>query len=91
MCRNITELRGLDPPATSVEIEAAAMQFVRKVTGVSRPTGANLIELQGAAKAIAAITEGLLTRLPPRRQPPRTVPPLRLPHVRDRLLQKENG
>ena len=37
MCRNITELRGLEPPATREEIEAAARQFVRKVTGVAKP------------------------------------------------------
>jgi hypothetical protein len=37
MCRNITELRGLEPPATRQEIEAAAEQFIRKVTGMSRP------------------------------------------------------
>jgi hypothetical protein len=37
MCRNITELRGLDPPATDEEIEAAARQFVRKVSGLRQP------------------------------------------------------
>ena len=36
MCRNITELRGLEPAATREEIEAASFQFVRKITGVSR-------------------------------------------------------
>ena len=40
MCRNITTLRGLEPPATSEEIEAAARQYVRKVSGVTRPTPA---------------------------------------------------
>src|SRR6478735_5917150 len=40
MCRNITELRGLEPPATHEEAEAAASQFVRKVTGATKPTGA---------------------------------------------------
>ena len=37
MCRNITELRGLEPPATE-EIEAASRQFVRKVTGIAKPS-----------------------------------------------------
>ena len=38
MCRNITELRGLEPAATSEEIEAAARQYVRKVSGLTKPT-----------------------------------------------------
>ncbi|WP_238438973.1 DUF2277 domain-containing protein, partial [Frankia nepalensis] len=37
MCRNITELRGLEPPATDDEIEAAALQFIRKVSGLRQP------------------------------------------------------
>ena len=41
MCRNITELRGLEPAATAEEIEAAARQYVRKVSGITRPTEAN--------------------------------------------------
>jgi len=40
MCRNITELRGLEPPATEAEIEAAALQYVRKVSGLRQPTPA---------------------------------------------------
>jgi hypothetical protein len=85
MCRNITELRGLEPPATREEIDAAAMQFVRKVTGVSRPTGAVHDEMHAAADEIADIVEALLAKLPARRQPPQTVPPLRRPDVRKRL------
>ena len=85
MCRNITELRGLQPPATRIEIEAAAMQFVRKVTGVTRPSGVVGDDMQAAALAIAGITEQLLSGLPARRQPPPTVPPLRRPEVRKRL------
>jgi hypothetical protein len=84
MCRNITELRGLEPPATQEEIEAAARQYVRKVTGVGRP-GAGLAErMEEAALEIAAITANLLDGLS-RRQPPKTVPPLRRPEVRERL------
>ena len=41
MCRNITELRGLEPSATHEEIEAASRQYVRKVSGITRPTAAN--------------------------------------------------
>ena len=85
MCRNITELRGLQPPATRDEIEAAAMQFVRKVTGVTKPSGLVADDMRAAADAIAAITEQLLSGLPARRQPPPTVPPLRRPEVRKRL------
>jgi hypothetical protein len=85
MCRNITELRGLEPPVTEEEVEAAARQFVRKVTGIGRPTGATAEAIDAAALEIAAITERLLAGLPPRRQPPKTVPPLRRPEVRKRL------
>jgi hypothetical protein len=85
MCRNITELRGLEPPVTEEEVEAAARQFVRKVTGIGRPTAATAEAIDAAALEIAAITERLLAGLPPRRQPPKTVPPLRRPEVRKRL------
>jgi hypothetical protein len=85
MCRNITELRGLEPPATREEIEAAAMQFVRKITGITRPNPAVGETMQAAALEIAAISEALLSRVPARRQPPLTLPPLRRPEVRKRL------
>jgi hypothetical protein len=85
MCRNITELRGLEPPATREEIEAAAWQFVRKVTGVTRPTGATEADMRSVAFEVAELTEQLLNRLPARRQPPKTMPPLRRPEVRARL------
>ncbi|HEX7096299.1 MAG TPA: DUF2277 domain-containing protein [Acidimicrobiales bacterium] len=85
MCRNITELRGLEPPATREEIEAAAMQYVRKVTGISRPNAAVAKRLHAAAHQIAEITADLLAEVPARRQPPPTVPPLRRPEVRQRL------
>jgi hypothetical protein len=81
MCRNITELRGLQPPASAAEIEAAARQYVRKVSGVSRSTP----EVESAVREVAATTERLLAALPARRQPPPTVPPLRRPEVRERL------
>jgi hypothetical protein len=85
MCRNITELRGLEPPATREEIDAAAKQYVRKVTGVTRPNPAAAERFDAAAGEIAGITERLLDELPARRQPPKTVPPLRRPEVRERL------
>jgi hypothetical protein len=85
MCRNITELRGLEPPATRVEIEAAALQFLRKVTGTARVTLQNPDVLHDAAVEIADITERVLAQLPTRRTPPKTVPPLRRPEVRRRL------
>jgi hypothetical protein len=85
MCRNITELRGLEPAATAEEIEAAARQYVRKVSGVSRPTAANAEAFESAVAEVTAATARLLSQLPPRRQPPKTVPPLRRPEVRARL------
>jgi hypothetical protein len=90
MCRNITELRGLEPPVTRDEIEAAARQYVRKVSGVSRPTGPAVDALETAALEIADITQHLLDGLPARRQPPKTVPPLRRPEVRKRLGLSES-
>ena len=54
MCRNITELRGLEPPATRQEIEAAARQYVRKVSGISRPGIAVAGSMEAAALEIAA-------------------------------------
>ncbi|MGZ4691197.1 MAG: DUF2277 domain-containing protein [Acidimicrobiia bacterium] len=85
MCRNITELRGLEPPATREEIEAASKQFVRKVTGITKPNLSLVQAMDEAAIEIADITEQLLAGLPARRQPPKTLPPLRRPEVRDRL------
>lgn len=79
MCRNITELRGLQPPATPVEIAAAARQYVRKVSGITHPSAV------AAVAEVTATTTRLLDALPPRRQPPKTVPPLRRPDVAARL------
>lgn len=85
MCRNITELRGLEPAATAEEIEAAARQYIRKVSGVTRPTAANTEAFEAAVAEVTATTTRLLTALPARRQPPKTVPPLRRPEVRARI------
>jgi hypothetical protein len=85
MCRNITELRGLEPAATDEEIEAAARQYVRKVSGITRPSAANAEAFETAVAEVTVTTTRLLAGLPARRQPPKTVPPLRRPEVRARL------
>jgi hypothetical protein len=77
MCRNITILRGLDPPATQDEVHAAAEQYVRKVSGVTRPSPATAAAFDAAVAAVAAATEQLLHDLPARRTPPTMEPPLR--------------
>ena len=77
MCRNITTLRGLQPPATAEEIEAAARQYVRKVGGVQKPSSRTDIAFEDAVRRIAAVTTDLLELLPPRQQPPPTLPPMR--------------
>ena len=77
MCRNITTLRGLEPPATPEEIEAAARQYVRKVSGVQSTSAATEAAFERAVALVTDATTELLESLPPRRQPPPTVPPLR--------------
>ena len=77
MCRNITTLRGLEPVATPVEIEAAARQYVRKVSGVQKPSEATTEAFERAVLAVTTATTELLDSLPPRRVPPKTEPPLR--------------
>ncbi|MET0787702.1 MAG: DUF2277 family protein [Cellulomonas sp.] len=89
MCRNITTLRGLEPPATSEEIEAAARQYVRKVTGVQSLSDATREPFEDAVRQVAAITARLLDELPARRQPPTTVPPLRRADVQARIAARE--
>lgn len=77
MCRNITTLRGLDPSATADEIEAAARQYVRKVSGVQKTSAATHAPFEAAVATIAAVTTELLAALPERKVPPPTLPPLR--------------
>ncbi len=89
MCRNITELRGLEPPATAVEIEASARQYVRKVSGVAKTSEANAAAFEAAVASVTEATATLLNSLPPRRQPPRTVPPLRRPEVQARIAARQ--
>lgn len=77
MCRNITPLRGLAPAATTDEVTAAALQFVRKVGAFTTvPVGSEAVVAQAVCD-IAAVVETLLAALPERRVPPAVVPPLR--------------
>ena len=77
MCRNITPLRGLEPPATAEEVESAARQYVRKVAAISTAGQMAQPAIERAIERIAAATNDLLTELPARRNPPAVVPPLR--------------
>jgi hypothetical protein len=77
MCRNITTLRGLQPEATAEEIEAAARQYVRKISGVQAPSAPTVAAFERAVERVTEATAELLAGLPPRRQPPPTLPPLR--------------
>lgn len=88
MCRNITELRGLEPPATEDEIVAAARQYVRKVSGLAKVPATAEVAFEAAVADVAAATRALLQELPPRRRPPATVPPLRRPEVQARLAAR---
>lgn len=91
MCRNITELRGLEPAATTEEIEAAARQYVRKVSGIRAPSDSSRDAFERAVAEVAAATARVLDAMPARRQPPPTMPPLRRPEVRARIAAKETG
>ena len=77
MCRNITTLRGLEPTATPTEIEAAARQYVRKVSGVQSVSAATEAAFERSVREITDSTTRLLADLPPRKVPPPTLPPLR--------------
>jgi hypothetical protein len=70
MCRNIKILFNFDPPVTVEEIRAASLQFVRKITGSTKPSKANEAAFDAAVDDIAAISGRLLrsleTKAPPR-------------------------
>jgi hypothetical protein len=74
MCRNITRLFPLDPPANRAEIQAAAQQYVRKISGMTRPGRANAAAWEAAVAAVAAASAELLAALtttaPPQPRPP---------------------
>jgi hypothetical protein len=70
MCRNIRTLANFDPPATEPEVRAAALQFVRKLSGTTRPSRANEAAFDRAVEEVTAAAERLLSALqtsaPPR-------------------------
>lgn len=70
MCRNIRQLHNFEPAATNAEVEAAALQYVRKVSGSTRPSKANEEAFDRAVAEIAHITghllQDLVTTAPPK-------------------------
>lgn len=70
MCRNIRPLHNFEPHATSEEVQAAALQYVRKVSGLNKPSAANREAFERAVAEIAHITghllEDLVTAAPPK-------------------------
>jgi hypothetical protein len=63
MCRNIRTLHNFEPAATDQEIDAAALQYVRKVSGTTKPSQANLGAFERAVDEVAATTRTLLDSL----------------------------
>ena len=63
MCRNIRTLHNFEPPATSDEVHAAALQYVRKVSGTSKPSAANQEAFERAVHEVAHATRHLLDAL----------------------------
>jgi hypothetical protein len=63
MCRNIRTLHNFEPPATRDEVQAAALQYVRKVSGATRPSQANQAAFDEAVAEVAATTQRLLDQL----------------------------
>ena len=63
MCRNIRQLHNFEPPATRDDVTAAALQFVRKVSGSSKPSAANQDAFDRAVREIAHVTQHLLDDL----------------------------
>lgn len=63
MCRNIKPLFNFEPPASENEIRAAALQYVRKISGVNKPSQANEAAFQAAVEAITEISATLLNNL----------------------------
>ena len=63
MCRNIRTLHNFDPPATDEEIGASALQYVRKISGFTRPSQANAAAFEEAVDEVTRVTRRLLQRL----------------------------
>jgi hypothetical protein len=70
MCRNIRQLHNFQPPATTEEVQAAALQYVRKVSGATRPSQANAeafdLAVREVAEATQRLLESLVTAAPPK-------------------------
>lgn len=63
MCRNIRTLHNFDPPASEEEVQASALQYVRKISGSTKPSQANAEAFDAAVEAIAETTRTLLDQL----------------------------
>jgi hypothetical protein len=63
MCRNIRTLHNFDPPATAEEARAAALQYVRKISGTAKPSQANAAAFERAVDDVTSITARLLAEL----------------------------
>jgi hypothetical protein len=63
MCRNIKTLHNFEPPATEEEVEAAALQYVRKISGSNKPSKANEAAFERAVAAVTAASRRLLDEL----------------------------
>jgi hypothetical protein len=63
MCRNIRTLHNFNPPATGDEVHASALQYVRKISGSTKPSQANAEAFDEAVEAVAVATRELLDRL----------------------------
>ncbi|MDX6625683.1 MAG: hypothetical protein QOE56_672 [Solirubrobacterales bacterium] len=63
MCRNIRTLHNFDPPASEDEVQASALQYVRKISGSTKPSQANAEAFQRAVDAVAATTRTLVDEL----------------------------
>ena len=91
MCRNIKMLHNFDPPATDEEIHLSSLQFVRKLSGFTRPSKANASRLrpggrQGIARAARELIDSLVTDAPPRNREVEAVKPARgLPSASARM------
>jgi hypothetical protein len=63
MCRNIRTLYNFEPPATDEEVRAAALQYVRKISGFTKPSSANKEAFDRAVEEVAAVSQHLLSHL----------------------------
>jgi hypothetical protein len=70
MCRNIRTLHNFEPPASEDEVHASALQYVRKISGATKPSQANAEAFEQAVEEVAEVTsrllDGLVTTAPPK-------------------------